>query len=716
MLTTTTPRAVETHGVTETRAFSMKASGKAFKVLIDGLYSDKILAVIRELWTNAYDSHVEAGQEDVFESHLPTQFEPYFSVRDLGTGMSHETIMGLYTTVFESSKENTNAQVGKLGLGSKSPFAYTDTFTVMAWDGTEVRMYSAYIGTDHIPQLAMMGTEPSDEPRGIEISFPVKTEDVKAFEVAALHVMRGFDYPPYIRGNDVRKLRSTPEKILEGDGWVIFKPERGDAFSAAARQGCVLYPIDANAVGSLTDVERSILRSALVIDFAIGDLEINASREGLGYDEPTKANIKARIKVVAQEIVAKYQAEIDACESRWHAARYLGKMCRDIDVSVVATLLRNLIKWRGKEIGVTVEIHNFIDKHASSIRVMPLEIHKLGAVYSKNTVKFDHNPYNRVDLETTALIFENVQDNLSFPMSRIRHWWAHLRADGTQYKDALWIKYSGTQRQDVLRFLIHMGRPEHFLLKDMARPPVAKGESTRRRVKMKVMRNGNWQETDIEETDDIIYVTMERNDVTYGPSTSHSASSIQTLQTYAIKTGALPEGTKVIGIPKTHMNVLARNEHWRTLHSVVEQFLDNTFVEKDSKAYQLAFAVMQEFDGDMEKWFNETKDSDFYPCEPNFALGLHKMYHQYKATKKKHEAYADLNRLNDRHGRHTKSPSDGQAMLKFHTLMTGFKNAYPLLRNFPGYGNHINKDVLLDYVNHIDKTANDLIVEQDEAA
>ena len=89
-------------------------------ILSDGLYSNKILAVIRELSTNAYDSHVDAGVADrAFEVHLPTRLEPYFHVRDYGTSMTHDQCMTLYTTYFRSTRNDSNDAVGCLGLGKK---------------------------------------------------------------------------------------------------------------------------------------------------------------------------------------------------------------------------------------------------------------------------------------------------------------------------------------------------------------------------------------------------------------------------------------------------------------------------------------------------------------------------------------------------------------------------------------------------------------------
>jgi hypothetical protein len=58
--------------------YTIEASAKAFSILSDGLYSNKIRAVIRELSTNAYDAHVEAGKPKVpFNVTMPDRFNPH---------------------------------------------------------------------------------------------------------------------------------------------------------------------------------------------------------------------------------------------------------------------------------------------------------------------------------------------------------------------------------------------------------------------------------------------------------------------------------------------------------------------------------------------------------------------------------------------------------------------------------------------------------------
>ena len=125
--------AIESAGAKSSSRFSIEASQQAFAVLSSTIYEDKIKAPIRELSTNAYDAHVEAGCPDKpFEVHLPNAIDPEFRVRDYGVSMSHEDVMSLYTTYFGSNKRNSNSLNGCLGLGSKSPFAYTNQFWVTA--------------------------------------------------------------------------------------------------------------------------------------------------------------------------------------------------------------------------------------------------------------------------------------------------------------------------------------------------------------------------------------------------------------------------------------------------------------------------------------------------------------------------------------------------------------------------------------------------------
>jgi len=140
--------------VAEIGEFRIRNSAKAFGILSSSLYANKIRAIIRELSCNAYDSHVAAGNLTTpFDMHLPNQLEPWFSIRDYGVGLTHKQVVDIYTTYFESTKTGSNDFVGALGLGSKTPFSYTDNFTVTAVKDGVRGVYSAFINEAGIPAL-----------------------------------------------------------------------------------------------------------------------------------------------------------------------------------------------------------------------------------------------------------------------------------------------------------------------------------------------------------------------------------------------------------------------------------------------------------------------------------------------------------------------------------------------------------------------------------
>ena len=121
------------HGLTQTKEFSIRTSAHAFKLLSSGLYSDKISAVLREIGCNAMDAHVEEGTPDrPIEVKLPNRIDHQFYIKDWGPGLSHADIMELYTTYFASTKQTSNDLTGAFGLGSKSPFSYVDSFVVVS--------------------------------------------------------------------------------------------------------------------------------------------------------------------------------------------------------------------------------------------------------------------------------------------------------------------------------------------------------------------------------------------------------------------------------------------------------------------------------------------------------------------------------------------------------------------------------------------------------
>lgn len=291
----------------ERAQFTIAANGKAFRVLIDGLYSNKIRAVTRELWSNAADAHVAAGNETTpFKVTVPTTLDPVFRVRDYGIGLSHADVMHLYTTVFQSTKEGTNDATGMLGLGSKSPFAYTDTFSVVTYSGTEQRTYIANIAANGVPEITHIETAPNYEPRGVEVSFPVNRSDVKTFQSEAQWTSIGFKTKPITVGMDLK----MPVPRMEGADWAIYPSTGfGDVPGRTLiRQGVVCYPAQ-------TSVNLG-LNWIVIIDVPIGTADVTASRESLSYTNDTSRRIKDIISRVNNDMLAHINSEVAKATTR----------------------------------------------------------------------------------------------------------------------------------------------------------------------------------------------------------------------------------------------------------------------------------------------------------------------------------------------------------------------------------------------------------------
>jgi len=298
--------------------FRIRNSAKAFSILSSGLYSNKIRAIIRELSCNAVDSHIAAGKKDIpFDVHFPTQLEPHFSIRDYGVGLSHDQVTNIYTTYFESTKTNSNDFIGALGLGSKSPFSYTDNFTVTAIKDGRRGIYTAFINNEGVPSIALMSEGPSDESPGVEIQFSVNNrEDYSRFKDEARIVYKHFSIRPISN----IELRIVETEYLERDIIPNVHHFKSDSYrtDSIAVMGNIAYPIQVpNSNAVLGEGLASLLNCCLEIHFNIGELDFQASREGLSYIPQTIAAIKQKLEALSISLQSYLAIEADKITNLW---------------------------------------------------------------------------------------------------------------------------------------------------------------------------------------------------------------------------------------------------------------------------------------------------------------------------------------------------------------------------------------------------------------
>ena len=147
-----------------------------FSILRNQLYSDKIGAIIREYITNAIDAHVEANVDRPISVTLPSIFSHEFVVRDYGKGLSPEDMVKIFASYGASTKRESNSFTGMLGIGSKSAFSYTNSFTIISrYEGTET-IYTAYIDESNIGTIATIYSKPTNE-SGLSIHISTQNND-----------------------------------------------------------------------------------------------------------------------------------------------------------------------------------------------------------------------------------------------------------------------------------------------------------------------------------------------------------------------------------------------------------------------------------------------------------------------------------------------------------------------------------------------------------
>jgi len=299
------------------KEFTIAATPEAFRILSDGLYSKKIEAVIRELSTNAVDAHIVAENDDVFEVHLPSFEEPWFVVRDYGTGMSHDDVMDLYSTYFGTNKADDLNTTGCLGLGSKSPLAKVRSFTVVSrFDGME-RHYIVTLNEDRIPEVDHLveQSKPTTD-SGMEIQMAVATSDISEYIRKAAQVYFHFDAqqrPRIINGRSYEL--SKPEILIEGTGWRMYK----GAGTPVAVQGSVGYPIASAQIKHIKPHHEMVLSCNLEIDFPNGSVHFTPSREHLSYDKTTCRSLTSRLDKIVSEVNDMIGKRFDTCTTLWEA-------------------------------------------------------------------------------------------------------------------------------------------------------------------------------------------------------------------------------------------------------------------------------------------------------------------------------------------------------------------------------------------------------------
>ncbi len=263
--------------------------------VLSDLYSDKIMAVVREYSTNALDSHIASGQTRPVELSTPTALSPYFVVRDYGVGMDEQDIENIYSKYGASSKRDNNDESGMLGLGCKSGLTYSNQFTLTGIKNGVKTLVAISRSANGAGTMEVVDVSPSDEPNGVTIKVPVNSSGDREYFRDTVN-----RFVQYIDNSKIRvdgKAYAHDFEVLNDRIW-IKQSNYGGYVPSFVVMGNVAYPI------ARTHFDTSTIpnRHGFVYFADMGDVNFPPSREELMYTTRTEATLRK----IEQELPAAF--------------------------------------------------------------------------------------------------------------------------------------------------------------------------------------------------------------------------------------------------------------------------------------------------------------------------------------------------------------------------------------------------------------------------
>ena len=600
---------IQSGGIQNTVSFGIKQDGLShiFNVLRNQLYSDKIGAVIREYSANAVDANSEVGNNDLpIEVTIPTVIDPVFKVRDFGPALNDDEIRDVYANYGESTKRNSNKQIGMLGLGSKSAFAYGDSFVIISYIDGVKHTYTAFIDETKVGQISKIGEMETDEKNGVEIVIGVDVDDCEEFGEKAIKLYKHFKVKPVIHGLSDHEIDELEMDVLfEGSNWKYIK-EASNYSDPTAVMGGIPYgfdPSELNIEGSL----KEIVNGHLIVECEIGELSITASREALEMTDRTKKNLVKKLKKINAELQKKVEEKFDNCKTMWDAKRLMGEIC-DYGSSLyqLSTWAKENITFNGEKIKNSQ--YNFYNYDHVTVRSTKKT--------SGGNIRFKQG--TTIEPREKIVIVKNDVGHVRGALGKITY--LQQKEEGRKvylinFSENTHRTSSEPKLKSEKEICKEMGFDAEMLsLKDLPKPPRNSSVSTQTRTVQKTFEydrdcyrwskwRDRWTATEIDvEEDEGVFVEISRYVVQRPEGYPYSEPHNFHNQIHEIENllGADNMPEKIIGFTKVAAKKLKDNPNWIELHEWVADHVLDIAEEKDipTKA-----SLINQVDGVERSWF-----------------------------------------------------------------------------------------------------------------
>lgn len=279
--------------------------------ILTNLYSNPIAAVIREYSTNALDSHIAAGVKRPIEVTLPTEAKREFSVQDFGVGLSVDDLRDVYSMYGRSTKRDSNAFVGQLGLGCKSGLTYADAFTITSVKGGVKVVAMSTKDERGVGVIKVLDTVASDEPNGVKITIPVERWHESRFRSEAEELFMFWEQGTVLIDGQEPEVPEWRKQALAIDPWTFVVPQGSGLRSSYVVMGNVAYEVP--------DVEDSKHRAMrrFVAYVNMGDVDFVPSREDVHHTPWTDETLSDLADYIRLHFRRVLDASIAGAENAW---------------------------------------------------------------------------------------------------------------------------------------------------------------------------------------------------------------------------------------------------------------------------------------------------------------------------------------------------------------------------------------------------------------
>lgn len=291
-------------------------TAKLFHMMSSTLYTDKFMSILRELASNARDSHAEAGKLDVpFAIIAPSSDHLQLVISDAGTGITYELAQKTILEFLSSTKDEGKAaeeMIGGWGIGAKTPRAYADNYQVHLRKGGTEWLVQVINDASGLPMEMLMDERKTHRPDGVDFVVPIQPIHVNQWrdKIKTYLARTNYNVVAYMGAGEV--LKSTkPYRTYDfgffsldahGTPW-----DRGtERHTVEVVYGGMVYQIPTEfqtqqLQSSICEMVKKGLSLSIRLDKA-NAIKCGLSREQMEVDEANKNLILKALMLVEEDL------------------------------------------------------------------------------------------------------------------------------------------------------------------------------------------------------------------------------------------------------------------------------------------------------------------------------------------------------------------------------------------------------------------------------